>query len=139
MQNHAQNLEFEKAQQIKEKLSAFEDYQGKSTVVSSTIRDVDIFSIASDDKEAYVNYLKVVNGAIIHIHTQEIVKNLDEEEEDILAYTIPIIRERFNSISTEIILDKPVDLTEKEVQITIPKIGDKKKRYTIKRRYTFVK
>lgn len=127
MQKHAVQLEFEKAQRIKEKLSAFEDYQGKSTVVSNTIRDVDVFAIASDEKEAFVNYLKVVNGAIIHIHTQEMVKNLDDEDEDLLAYTIPIIRERFNSISTEIILAKSVELSEKDVQITIPKIGDKKK------------
>ena len=127
MQEYAENLEFEKAQILKEKLSAFEDYQGKSTVVSNTIRDVDVFSIASDEQEAYVNYLKVVNGAIIHIHTQEIVKNLNEEETDILSYTIPIIRERFNSISTEIILAEVLDLTDKEVQITVPKIGDKKK------------
>jgi excinuclease ABC subunit C len=127
MQQLAEQLEFEKAQRIKDKLTAFEDYQGKSTVVSNTIRDVDVFAIASDEKEAFVNYLKVVNGAIIHIHTQEMVKNLDDEDEDLLAYTIPIIRERFNSISTEIILAKPVELSEKEVQITIPKIGDKKK------------
>ena len=66
MQTYAANLEFEKAQQLKEKLTAFEDYQGKSTVVSTTIRDVDVFSIATNEKDAYVNYLKVVNGAIIN-------------------------------------------------------------------------
>ncbi|RMF25512.1 MAG: excinuclease ABC subunit C, partial [Bacteroidetes bacterium] len=67
MQRYAEALQFEKAQEIKEKLGALEDYQGKSTVVSTTIRDVDVFSIADDDKHAYVNYLKVVNGAIINI------------------------------------------------------------------------
>ena len=128
MQQHAENLEFEKAQQIKEKLSAFEDYQHKSTVVSATIRDVDVFTIAADEKEAYVNYIKVVNGAIIHTHTQELVKNLDDEvEEDLLAYTIPILRERFNSIAEELILPYEVELAEAGLKQTIPQRGDKKK------------
>jgi excinuclease ABC subunit C len=127
MEEHALNLEFEKAQQIKEKLTAFEDYQGKSTVVSQTIRDVDIFSIASDEKNAYVNYIKVINGAIINTHTQELVKNLDAEEEDLLAYAIPELRERFNSIAPELILPFEVPLTDPELILTIPKIGDKKK------------
>lgn len=127
MAKHAENLEFEKAQLIKDKLRAFEDYQGKSTVVSTTIKDIDVFAIATDEKEAFINYLKVVNGAIIHIHTQEVVKNLDEDEQDILAYTIPIIREKFSSLSRELILPYEVPLSEKDLQITIPKIGDKKK------------
>ena len=127
MQRHAEHLEFEKAQMIKEKLTAFENYQSKSTVVSPTIKDIDVFSIASDEKEAYVNYLKAINGAIIHTHTQEIVKNLDDDETDILAYTIPILRERFNSIAPEIILAQSVPFSDPEVTITTPKIGDKKK------------
>lgn len=127
MQRHAENLEFEKAQRIKERLSAFEDYQYKSTVVSTTIRDVDIFSITSDEKEAYVNYIKVVNGAVIHTHTQELVKNLDDDERDLLEYAIPILRERFNSIADEIILPYRLQLEEENVKITVPKIGDKKK------------
>ncbi|PHN01083.1 excinuclease ABC subunit UvrC [Flavilitoribacter nigricans] len=127
MQRHAENLDFEKAQQIKEKLTAFEDYQAKSTVVSTTIRDVDVFSIASDEKEAYINYIKVVHGAIIHTHTQELVKNLDDEEEDLLAYAIPILRERFNSIANEVILPYELELGEEGVNITVPKIGDKRK------------
>ncbi|MCI5082271.1 MAG: excinuclease ABC subunit UvrC [Saprospiraceae bacterium] len=128
MEKHAMNLEFEKAQNIKEKLTAFEDYQHKSTVVSSTIRDVDVFSISADEKEAFVNYIKVVNGAIIHTHTQELVKNLDDEaEEDLLAYTIPILRERFNSIAEEIILPYEIQLSETELKQTIPQRGDKRK------------
>ncbi|MCB0570545.1 MAG: excinuclease ABC subunit C [Phaeodactylibacter sp.] len=127
MDRHAENLEFEKAHAIKEKLSVFEDYQAKSTVVSTTIRDVDVFSIASEEKEAYINYIKVVNGAIIHTHTQELVKNLDDDDEQgLLEYAIPIIRERFNSIATEIILPYPVQL-EEGLQAVAPKIGDKRK------------
>jgi len=126
MQEYAENLEFEKAQQIKDKLNAFEDYQHKSTVVSTKIRDVDVFSIASDEKEAYVNYLKVVNGAIIHTHTQELIKNLDGDEKDLLEYAIPILRERFHSVAPEIILPYELQL-EEDLQMTVPKIGDKKK------------
>jgi excinuclease ABC subunit C len=127
MEDHAMNLEFEQAQQIKEKLTAFEDYQSKSTVVSATIRDVDVFTIATDEKEAYINYLKVVNGAIIHTHTQELVQNLDDEEADLLAYTIPILRERFNSIAPELILPYEIELTEGDLKQTIPQRGEKRK------------
>lgn len=128
MERLAEELEFERAQKIKEKLTAFEDYQSKSTVVSTTIQDVDVFSIASDEeeKEAYINYIKIVNGAIIHTHTQELVKNLDDDEQGLLEYAIPVIRERFNSIASEIILAYEVQL-EDGVQATVPKIGDKKK------------
>jgi len=127
MQNMAENLEFEKAQQMKEKLDAFNDYQAKSTVVSTKIRDVDVFAIATSEKEAYINYLKIVNGAIIHTHTQELVTNLDDEEEDLMQYTIPLLRERFNSIAQELILPYPITLPEEDLTITVPKIGDKKK------------
>jgi len=127
MQAHAENLEFEKAQQLKEKLEAFEDYQSKSTVVNPAIKDVDVFSICSDEKEAYVNYLKIVNGAIIQAHTQEMVKNLDEAEADLLAFVIPELRTRFNSIAPELILPFEVPVTEADLKVTVPKIGDKKK------------
>lgn len=127
MQDYAENLEFEKAQQIKERLRVFEEYQGKSTVVSTNISDVDVFSIATDDKSAYVNYLKVVNGAIIHTYTQEMTKNLNEEESDLLAYSILALQEKFHSFSEEIIVPFPVALPDDRVAITVPKIGDKKK------------
>ncbi|MCF8246395.1 MAG: excinuclease ABC subunit UvrC [Saprospiraceae bacterium] len=127
MARHAEQMAFEKAQQIKEKLTAFEDYQGKSTVVSTTIRDVDVFSIASDEKNAYVNYIKVVNGAIINAWTQEMVKNLDDDEADLLSFTILEIRERFQSIAPEVIVPFEVELADPTITMTVPKIGDKKK------------
>ncbi len=127
MQKMAENLEFEKAQQMKEKLDAFNDYQAKSTVVSTKVRDVDVFTIASTEKEAYVNYLKIVNGAIIHTHTQELVINLDDEEADLLQYTIPLLRERFNSIAQELILPYSLAIPGEDLNITVPKIGEKKK------------
>ena len=127
MERLATELQFEKAQDIKDKLIAFEDYQGKSTVVSTTIRDVDVFSIATDEKTAYVNYLKVVNGAVINTYTQEMIKNLDTDEKDLLEFVIPEIRERFQSLTKELVLDHKVKLPEEGLLITIPKIGDKKK------------
>ena len=127
MQRHAANLDFEKAQVLKIQLTAFEDYQGKSTVVSTTIRDVDVFSIATDETQAYVNYLKVVNGVLINTYTLEMTKNLNDDEKDLLAFAIPDLREKFNSIAGELILPFEVSLAEKDLNQTIPKIGDKKK------------
>jgi len=127
MQKAAANLQFEQAQQLKEKLHLFEDYQGKSTVVSASIHDVDVFSIADDEKEAFVNYLKVVNGAIIHTYTLTLTKNLEEEREVMLLLAIQALRERFNSITAEIIVPFPLVLPDPAVTVTVPKIGDKKK------------
>lgn len=127
MDRYAENLEFEKAHVLKEKLAAFEDYQGKSTVVNPSVRDVDVFTIASDEKQAYVNYVKVVNGAIINTLTEELVKNLDQDEKDILEFAIPALRERFNSIAPEVLVPFRVDLPEGEFKVIVPKIGDKRK------------
>lgn len=127
MQLHAENLEFEKAQDLKIKLTAFEDYQGKSTVVSAVIKDVDVFSIGTDETSAYVNYIKVVNGAIINTFTMEMVMNLNEDEEDLLSFSIPELRERFNSKAPEIICSMEVRLADEDLTITIPQRGDKKK------------
>jgi excinuclease ABC subunit C len=127
METHVRDLEFEKAQDIKEKLSLFEDYQAKSTVVSPRIRDVDVFGIATDEESAYVNYLKVINGAIIHTYTQELTKNLDEDEADLLSFTIPELRERFNSIAPELVIPFKVGLPDQELIQTVPQRGDKRK------------
>lgn len=127
MQYHAEQMEFEKAQLYKEKLTAFSNYQSKSTVVNTTIEDLDAFSIASDDKYAYVNYLKIVNGALINSDTVELEKNLDEDDRDILSYAIPAIREKFNSIAREIAVPIEIDFIDEDVTITIPQRGDKRK------------
>lgn len=127
MNTYAENLDFERAQTMKEKLMAFEDYQSKSTVVSTTIKDVDVFYIGSDEKFAYVNYLKIVEGSIVNAYTLEMMKNLNEEETELLSFAIGILREKFNSIAPEIILPFEVPIAEKDILITIPKIGDKKK------------
>jgi excinuclease ABC subunit C len=126
MEVYSQNMQFELAHQLLEKREVFEDYQSKSTVVSNTIRDLDVFTIRTDDTMAYVNYLKVVNGALINTDTLELVKNLDEDESDILSFAIPSIRERHNSIAPEVVA--PLDvLLPAEITVTVPVRGDKRK------------
>ncbi len=127
MAHYAAELDFEKAQQLKDKLFAFEDYQSKSTVVSQNIRDLDVFAIQSDDKMAYVNYMKIVNGALMNTDTLEMEKNLNEDEGDLLSLSIMNMREKFNSIAKEIIVTKEVVLAEDDVTVTIPQRGEKRK------------
>lgn len=127
MHLHADNLEFEQAHLMKEKMSLFEDYRSKSTVVSTTIRDVDVFTVALDEQEAFVHYLKVVNGALINTYTLELEKNLDDDETMILVYAIERLRERFDSIAPEILVPFGIQLSDPEVKITVPQRGDKKK------------
>lgn len=126
MDAHAAEMEFEKAHQIKEKLDLFEDYQAKSTVVSQNVRDLEVFSIASDDTNAYVNYLKIAQGAIINSYTQELQKNLNDNEAELLAFTIGRLREKFNSVTEEIIVPFRVKLVDPTINQTIPKRGEKK-------------
>lgn len=126
MQRFAENLQFEQAQAAKEKLALFEDYQGKSTVVNPSIRDVDVFAIAADEQEAFVNYLKVVNGAVIHTFTLTLTKNLDEDQATLLAFAIPELRQKFDSNAEEIIVPLPVAVPG-VTTATVPRIGDKKK------------
>ncbi len=127
MHRFAENMQFEMAQQAKEKLNLFEDYQGKSTVVNPNIHDLDVFSMATDETEAFVNYLKVVNGAIINTFVLTLTKNLDEDEETLLVYAIQSLREKFNSICPEILVAAPISYPEPNIIVTVPKIGDKKK------------
>jgi len=127
MNGFAENMEFEKAHQCKIKLNAFEDYQGKSTVVSTSIKDVDVFSIAYDDQEAYIHFLKVIDGAVIHTYTLEATKNCDEDPAQILALAIPELRDKFDSQAPEIIVPFHVYIPDDKTEITVPKSGDKKK------------
>jgi excinuclease ABC subunit C len=126
MQEFAANLEFEKAQELKEKLDALENYQSKSTVVSPTIHNVDVFTVFSDTDSAYVNYFKIVNGAIIQSHNLEIKKKLDEADEDLLTMAVLEIREKFHSNTNEIILNKEITSPWEEVKVHVPQRGDKK-------------
>lgn len=127
MKKHAEHLEFEQAHVLKEKLIAFEDYQSTSTVVSTTFKDIDVFAITKDDQMAYVNYLKIINGALINTDIAEMLMNLDDDPADLLSYVIPTIRERFESVAPEVIVPMDIQLPDSKIIITVPQRGDKKK------------
>jgi len=126
MTQYAEELEFEEAQKIKEKISVLENYQAKSTIVNPSISDVDVFSIVSDDSFAYINFLQISHGAIIRSHTLEIKKKLDETDQELLELAVVEIRERFQIDTKEILLPFELNLGEK-IKITVPKLGDKKR------------
>jgi len=119
-------MQFEEAQQIKEKIEVLENYQAKSTIVNPKINDVDVFSIISDEAFAYVNFLQVSHGAIIRSHTMEIKKKLQESDEDLLALAVLEIRERFHSQSRQLFLPFVLELGP-DLRVSVPKLGDKKK------------
>ena len=125
MQQYADNMQFEAAQKVKEKLDILLNYQAKSTVVNPKISNVDVFSIVSDESYAYINFLQLSYGSIIRSHTLELKKKLDETDEDLLQLGITEIRQRFHSKSKELYVPFPIELGE-DVKITIPKLGDKK-------------
>ena len=127
MYNYAAKLEFENAQQSKEKLQILENYQTHTTIVSSNINDVDVFGIISDEAAAYVNYFKIKNGSIIQSYTTEIKKMLDETDEEILEEALIEIRNKFNSTSTEIFLPFHLNIEIPHVKMIVPKLGDKKR------------
>ena len=127
MQSHAEALDFEKAAQLKYKMDLLLTYQEKSVVVGKHFSNLDVFSIIKDGKLAYVNYLMVQNGSIIQTHTVPLEGKLDEPEDELLCFAIERIRADFNSLSTEIIVPYPVEYFDKNITITVPKLGDKKK------------
>ena len=122
----AEEMRFEEAQQIKEKIEVLENYQVKSTVVNPKINNVDVFSIVSDETHAYINFLQLSHGAIIRSHTSELKKKLEETDEELLQMAIVELRQRFNSYSKELYV--PFDVVVASgVKVTVPKLGDKKK------------
>ena len=130
MLDFSEKLEFENAQIVKEKLDILSKYQQKSTIINPTIGNVDVFSVLSDSKFAYVNFLKVVNGAIIQVHTVEIQKKIDETDKEILQLAmIEILHSKLSGLSNarEIIVPFEVEYPIENVKIVVPKIGDKKK------------
>lgn len=126
MMIHAEKMEFEDAQRIKEKIQVLENYQARSTVVNPKISNVDVFSIISDESYGYINFLQLSYGAIIRSHTTEVKKKLDESDKELLELAIIELRQRFNSTSKEIFVPFNVEVGE-GLKITIPQLGDKKK------------
>ena len=127
MQDYAANMQFEKAELIRQKIAALEDYQAKSVIVSAHLGSVDVFAISKENETAFVNYLMVENGTIVHTHTVELQAQIEETEEDVLLFAIASLREQFNSLAKEIIVAAEIDFPDKSVSITVPKGGDKKK------------
>ncbi|WP_162428285.1 excinuclease ABC subunit UvrC [Pontibacter pudoricolor] len=123
----AAEFQFELAHQYKQKLDMLEDFQVKSTVVSNTLTNIDVFTITSNEQCAFLNYLKVMNGSIILTQSLEIQKKLDEADEDILASVIVQLRQEFESTSREVIANIEVSLPLDNITVTYPQIGDKRK------------
>lgn len=125
MMELAEDMKFEEAQKIKEKIDILENYQAKSTILNPKITNIDVFSIVSDETMAYVNFLQISHGAIIRSHTLELKKKLEETDQELLELAIVELRERFHLLSKEIIVPFEVDLGE-NIKVTVPKLGDKK-------------
>lgn len=127
MIGYAENLQFEKAQKVKEKLEILAQYKSKSTIVNPLLTNIDTFAIEIDDNDAFINYLKVTNGTITQAYTLEYKIRTEEEKEEILASAIIELRNRFKSQSKEILLPFDINYELNGVTITIPQRGDKKK------------
>jgi excinuclease ABC subunit C len=126
MKAFAEDYEFERAAELKEKIGLLEQFQSKSTIANTKIRHVDVFSIVSDERAGYVNYMKVVDGALVQTHSLELKKRLDETDEELLQYAIIEIRERLQSDAPEILVPLVLDYPLEKVTITVPQKGDKK-------------
>jgi excinuclease ABC subunit C len=127
MQKAAAQLEFEQAQNFKEKLQLVDNFQSKSVVVSPKLTDLDIFSIISDEKYAFVNYLRIKNGTINLSQTSEIKKKLNESDSDILSLMMIRMRDQYQSVAKEVLTNIELDLNSENFKIHTPQIGDKKK------------
>lgn len=127
MNKYATGYDFEKAEGIKTKLEILEKYKSKSTIVSSSITNLDVFAYDEDESYGYINFLKVVNGAIVQAHTIELKKRLEESREELLELGIVEIRQKVYSNAKEIVIPFKIDIEFRDVRKTIPKRGDKLK------------
>ena len=119
-------MQFEKAHEVKTAIEELRTYQSKSTIVNPGLSDIDVFSYIEDERYAYVNYLRIIHGAVNQVHTIEIEKKVEEEKEEILAFAIYEIRQMMKSASKEVIVPFYPDVKLIDIQYIIPKIGDKK-------------
>lgn len=127
MRRLADEMRFEEAQQVKEKYEVIENYRSRSTVVTPTLHNIDVFSLIEDGPSAYINFLHIGNGAIVQAYTFEYKRRLDESREELLCLGIAETRNRFRSTAREIILPFPIELEMEGVTFTIPQRGDKRK------------
>lgn len=126
VKQHSELYEFEEAGRVNEQLEMLKRFQAKSTIVNNRIRDLDVFSIVSDEKAGFVNFLKIVRGAVIQAHSMELKKRLGEDDDELLSMAIVEMRERIKSKSKEIVVPLNVNYPFDNVKITIPQRGDKK-------------
>ncbi len=127
MRKFSAELKFEEAQRLKERIEILERYKSKSTIVNPAIKELEVYAAAEDQKTVFVNFLKIINGAIIQAHTIEIIKKLNENIEQILPLAILDIRSKTRSNSKEILVPFNIEFPFDNIKVTIPKIGDKKK------------
>jgi excinuclease ABC subunit C len=127
MRRYSDEYKFEEAQVIKEKMDILSRFRSRSTIVSNTIRNVDVFAIAQESDNAYVNYLKIVEGAVIQALTVEMKIRAEEEKEAILGFAVTEIRQRLLSDSPEIIVPFKPDILIDKIKYTVPKAGEKLK------------
>lgn len=126
MQEFAENLEFEKAQKTKEKLDLLEKYQAKSLIANPSISNHDVCTIVMDEKQAYVNYMRVKSGALIVSKNVELKKKLDESEEELLVTALIRLQDQFNSDADEVLVNIEIKDPIEGLNLFLPKIGDKK-------------
>ena len=134
MHKAAEEMNFEKAQLLKEKIGILENYKSKSTIVNPRIENVDVLTLINEENVAYANYLRVIKGAIVQAHTVELKKKLDETEEELLLYALTDFRNRFHSTADEIILPVDPGYDLKGLKITVPRRGDRKQLLDLSRR-----
>ncbi len=127
MMGFAKAMEFEKAQMLKERIQILNNYRSKSLVVNPNIKNVDVFSFLEDKESAYINYLRVLDGAIVQTHTIELKKKMEESPIQLLEMGIAEMQDRFGLYAEELLLPFKVDISWDKAKIVIPKIGDKKK------------
>ena len=127
MTSFSSEMRFEEAQTIKDRIDILSGFKSKSAVVSSMVKNVDVFGYTRDGEYVYINYLKVVKGAVIQVYNLELKIRLEEEKESILAFAITEMREKFRSDSPEILVPFKPDIQLNNVKYTIPKIGEKLK------------
>ncbi len=127
MQAFAENLEFEKAQRMKDKLDLLEKYQAKSLITNPSISNLDVCTLVSDEKTAYVNYMRVKNGAMITSKNVELKKHLDETEEELLITALVRLQDQFQSDAEEVLVNIELENPIEGLNLSLPKIGDKKK------------
>ena len=134
MMDYASRMEFELAQEVKVKYELLEEYRSHSTVVSTTIQDVEVFSYVDDDETFYVNYMKVKDGAVVQSHSFEMKRKLEETPDELLLLAITDLRQQFGDHAPEIIVPMKLDYAIEDVVMTIPQRGDKQKLLDLSRR-----